>query len=153
MTDRLIYRTLVRLHPTKFREQHGDEMLCIFDESAPEESRHLLADGILSIGRQWVFHSGWWKLLVGATISSALLLGWAWSMNRDFDWSMRWGAQRGLLLMGSEKPVPHFSQLEFEREADQAVRMLAQSDHRQHKKARLNSDGTVRPATGSDNRE
>jgi hypothetical protein len=50
MTRRL-YILLLRLHPPTFRQRFGDEMLGIFDES-PEKTS-LLADGLVSLFRQW----------------------------------------------------------------------------------------------------
>lgn len=132
--NRRIYQTLICLHPATFREQHRDEMLCIFDESAPCESRPLIADAIRSIVRQWVFHSAWWRLLAGAGVSVALLLGLPYSMNRDFDWSMRWGAHHWSTAVAPEKPLSTLSQPEFAREAQEAVKILARdrrsSEHR-----------------------
>jgi Ca2+-binding EF-hand superfamily protein len=50
MTRRL-YILLLQLHPPAFRQRFGDEMLGIFDE-APEKTL-LLADGLVSLFRQW----------------------------------------------------------------------------------------------------
>lgn len=126
MTSRLIYRILIRLHPSNFREQHGDEMLCIFDESSPAEIRRLLADASLSIARQWVFHSAWWKFAAGAAISSLLVLACGYSTSRSFRWNLLWRAERHAdLLPLYGPPDPSFNEFEFEREAQQAARMLA----------------------------
>lgn len=48
---RQLYILLLRLHPPAFRQRFGDEMLGIFDES-PEKTP-LLADGLVSLFRQW----------------------------------------------------------------------------------------------------
>ncbi|MGA9885748.1 MAG: hypothetical protein WBQ34_18680 [Candidatus Acidiferrales bacterium] len=126
MTSRFIYRILICLHPSNFREQHGDEMLCIFDESAPLDTSRLLADASLSLARQWFFHSAWWKFAAGAAVSSLLVLACGYSASQSFRWSLLWGAQRQAdLLPLYGPPDPSFNEFEFEREAQQAVRMLA----------------------------
>src|SRR5258708_6291357 len=48
---RRIYILLLHMHPKIFKHRFGDEMLGIFDQS--EEKSSLLADGILSLLRQW----------------------------------------------------------------------------------------------------
>lgn len=127
MIPRLIYRILIRLHPRNFRELHGDELLCIFDESAPDELGCLLVDGMLSFARQWVIHSSWWKFLAGAAVSTVLVLACGYSISQSFNWSLVWGAQRHAdLLVLYPSPDPSFNAAEFESEAQQAVRMLAQ---------------------------
>jgi hypothetical protein len=66
---RILYRSLLRLHPNAFRRRFGAEMLCIFDEvAAGGETAALLADALVSLGRQWLFRSGAW-------IAIAALLG------------------------------------------------------------------------------
>jgi hypothetical protein len=57
---RLLYLWLLRLHPRAFRNRFAEEMLCIFDQilasQLGEERRaasRLLADGALSLVRQW----------------------------------------------------------------------------------------------------
>jgi hypothetical protein len=130
---RLIYRFLVALHPRDFRDRHGAEMLCVFDECvrgdecAPGEARTLLADGLVSLARQWTLHSGAWKLLAGGVISTFLILGWAYSVTRGLDYSINWAAERHakLLAMYPAPPVPALNQVEFQREAAQAVKILA----------------------------
>jgi hypothetical protein len=157
---RLIYRILIRLHPANFREQHGAEMLCIFDESAPQESRRLISDGLLSIIRQWFFNSGWWKLLAGAAVSSCLILGWAYSVTRGLDWSINWAAKRHAELLGlySEPPDHPLDELEFEREAQETVRILARyrqdAEDRRRAHRRPNASGpNVSSSPNFENRE
>jgi hypothetical protein len=74
------YRWLVRLHPRAFRERFGAEMLCVYDEANYRERPRLLADGVVSLARQWVARSGYW--IVGAAVLGALLqlavAGTAW---------------------------------------------------------------------------
>jgi len=67
---RSIYRLLLQLHPARFRRRFGEEMLLIFDESPNQAS--LLADGVLSLARQWLLRSGLWKWVLaslGATLT------------------------------------------------------------------------------------
>jgi hypothetical protein len=125
--SRFIYRFLVACHPPGFRDNHGDEMLCIFGERSPRETRALLADALFSLLRQWTFHSGAWKFLAGGAVSLLLVLGCGYSIARSFNWSQIWGAKRhaDLLAVYGEPPDPAFNEYEFEREAWQAVQMLA----------------------------
>ena len=63
---RSLYRSLLWLHPPAFRREFGGEMLWIFDEAAiTEGSGRLLADGVVSLFRQWMVGSGMWKVLAG----------------------------------------------------------------------------------------
>jgi uncharacterized membrane protein len=58
---RILYRSLLGLHPTVFRRRFAQEMLCIFDEVAAEgTTAALIADAFVSLGRQWLFRSGAW---------------------------------------------------------------------------------------------
>ena len=51
--SRLVYRLILRLHPTSFREEFGAEMLWIFEqEQQPGATVHLFFDGALSLLRQ-----------------------------------------------------------------------------------------------------
>jgi Ca2+-binding EF-hand superfamily protein len=51
---RFIYICLLRLHPQRFRQRFGDEMVYAFEQARGRWSAvMLLADGILSLGRQW----------------------------------------------------------------------------------------------------
>jgi hypothetical protein len=129
--SRLIYRILLRLHPSNFRNEHGGEMLCIFEESAPKETRRLIADALRSAIRQWLFHSGWWKFVAGAAVSALLVFACGYSISNAFNWSMLWDIHHhgDLLAFSGPAPDPFFNELEFEREAQQAVRMLAQYRH------------------------
>jgi hypothetical protein len=78
---RALYRCLLWMHPPFFRREFAGEMLWIYDEAA-QSSRvfPLFLDGFLSLARQWVLRSGYWKFataLLGAlfqvTIGGALL--------------------------------------------------------------------------------
>lgn len=50
---RLLYITLLRLHPRPFRERFGDEMLGIFDEHVESGRGALFVDALVSLLRQW----------------------------------------------------------------------------------------------------
>jgi hypothetical protein len=58
---RPLYRCLLRLHPPGFRRRFGDEMLSIFDQAAGKAAAFkLLADGLLSLARQWGLRPEFW---------------------------------------------------------------------------------------------
>ena len=62
MSSRSIYRFLLRLHPACFRQQYEDQMLWIFDESvASRGATSLLIDAFVSLVRQWLMRSGYWR--------------------------------------------------------------------------------------------
>lgn len=55
---RWLYIRLIRLHPDRFRQRFGEEMMSIFDESARQRSGwHLVIDAFVSMLRQWVLRS------------------------------------------------------------------------------------------------
>jgi hypothetical protein len=123
-----LYHALIALHPARFRDRFGDEMLCVFDEAGRDRARRLLADAVLSLLRQWLLRSNLWKTASGAVISSLLLCAWGNSMARGVDVSLarasRWHDRLAMnpWLGGREAP---FEEAEFEREAAQAVAILA----------------------------
>jgi hypothetical protein len=107
-----LYRWLVRLHPPKFRERFGAEMLCVYDEADSGERPHLVVDGLVSLVRQWVVGSGYW--IAGVAVLGALLqlavAGTAWigaarrALTRwlpDPSLSQDPSAQAGVLLLGA----------------------------------------------------
>lgn len=62
---RLLYLWLLRLHPAGFRERFAEEMLCIFDQTVASQAggdrraaSRLLADGVVSLVRQWTRVAG-----------------------------------------------------------------------------------------------
>lgn len=138
--NRLLYRLLLGLHPPHFRERFGDEMLCIFDESASRDMPELFVDGFTSLLRQWLLHSGVWKLGAGAVISSLLLSGWALAFTRSVTWSVYHGIGRRMALVGRQAPADQVRPVDmelFSREAAQAVAMLARfrrMEKRQHRR-------------------
>jgi hypothetical protein len=69
---RLLYRSILCLHPPAFRRRFGGEMLWIFDQAlASAGVPALLWDGLVSHGRQWLLRSGSW--LVGAAMAGAVI--------------------------------------------------------------------------------
>jgi hypothetical protein len=107
-----LYRWLVRLHPPAFRERYGAEMLCVYDEADCGERPRLLADGVISLVRQWVVRSRYW--IAGVAVLGALLqlavAGMAWlgaarpALTRwlpDSSLSQDPSAQGGVLLLGA----------------------------------------------------
>ena len=72
-----LYRTLVRAHPEAFREQFGEEMVWIFEETRQPA---LFYDALLSLARQWVLRSGAWTMAAGggmAFLVFAAIFGFA----------------------------------------------------------------------------
>jgi len=58
---RPLYRCVLRLHPPGFRKRFADEMLSIFDQTAGKLGEvKLLADGLLSLVRQWTLRPEFW---------------------------------------------------------------------------------------------
>jgi hypothetical protein len=69
---RLLYRGLLRMHPSAFRRQFAPEMLAIFEDTAVTEgAAALLFDAVISLLRQWLLRSGLWKAVV-AILGAAL---------------------------------------------------------------------------------
>ena len=69
---RTLYRGLVWLHPPVFRREFAGEMLWIYDETAQAGGvAPLFLDGFVSLARQWLLRSGYWK--VPAALAGALL--------------------------------------------------------------------------------
>jgi hypothetical protein len=126
---RFFYRTLIALHPPRFRERFGDEMLCVFDEAGRDRTVRLFADGALSLLRQWLVRSNLWKMAAGAAISSLLLCAWGNSMARGVDVSLARGLWQHERLIGKsslDARARPFDEAEFSREAAQAVAILAE---------------------------
>lgn len=58
---RFLYQGLLRLHPTAFRKRFAEEMQSIFDQVTERSARvRLLADGFLSLLRQWSLRPEVW---------------------------------------------------------------------------------------------
>ena len=73
---RFLYRCLLRLHPVSFRDQFAGEMLWIFDQAASYGLvGALVADGLISLARQWVLRAGAWKVAAGGLSSFLMIIG------------------------------------------------------------------------------
>ncbi|MFZ1142364.1 MAG: S41 family peptidase [Candidatus Sulfotelmatobacter sp.] len=58
---RPLYRCVLRLHPSGFCKRFADEMLSIFDHTPGKAAAvRLLADGLLSLARQWTLRPEFW---------------------------------------------------------------------------------------------
>lgn len=138
-----LYKWLIGLHPRAFRERHGAEMCCAFDDAAGKGTASLLLDGLTSLVRQWVFRSGAWKPAAGLAISAIFIFAWA------FVTSTSYADRVGRALIENEAkarartPLNH---AEFNEEAAQAVAMLAR--FRRADELRVQS----RPASRTDSR-
>jgi hypothetical protein len=72
---RLLYRSLLRLHPAAFRERYASEMLWLFDEGAGSlGAPTFLADGVVSLARQWLVRSNAWTMAAGG-LGAFVLIG------------------------------------------------------------------------------
>jgi len=125
---RSLYHALIELHPARFRDRFGDEMLCVFDEAGRDRAPRLFADAVLSLLRQWLLRSNLWKMASGAVISSVLLGAWGNSTARGVDLSLARGSRSHHRLAMNpwlgDREAP-LDKAEFEREAAQAVAILA----------------------------
>jgi hypothetical protein len=62
MSSRSLYHFILRLHPAHFRSKFEDQMLWVYDESvASRGAASLLLDALVSLVRQWVLRSGYWR--------------------------------------------------------------------------------------------
>ena len=116
---RFLYRCLIWLHPRAFRERFGDEMLCAFDEAVHAGIAPFFADGFVSLARQWLFRSGLWRLVIGAAATALLIVTYAHSEAKS---------ERKQLIahqLFEARQVRPVDKVEFNREAAQAVAMLA----------------------------
>ena len=69
--SRLLYRLLLWLHPHEYREKFAKEMVWVFDRLRSRRGvMSLLADGAISLVRQWFIGVGLWKPLVGLVLAS-----------------------------------------------------------------------------------
>jgi hypothetical protein len=141
--SRLPYRCLVRLHPRAFRERFGDEMLCVFDETAPAGAAALFVDACVSLARQWLLRSGLWRWAVGAGVTALLIVGYAHS---EANWQRQQAIARALAKAKAARP---FDKAEFNREAAAAVAMLARYREGDKKRSRRVHPQSVTPEEAS----
>jgi triphosphoribosyl-dephospho-CoA synthetase len=135
--NRSLYRLLVRLHPQRFREQFGEEMISIFEQSHPSESTTLIADGIVSLLRQHVVRSNLWKRAAGAAISALVICGWAYSMGQSMEASLIAEFERAMKLQWAPPAVgTQLDKTEFQRETASAVAILGRIGKKQERERR-----------------
>jgi hypothetical protein len=146
---RFLYRALIALHPPCFRERFGDEMMCVFDEAGRERTVRLFADGALSLLRQRLLRSNLWKMAAGVAISGLMLLAWgnamAYGVNVSLMRGSRWHERRAMNPRLGE-PANPFDQVEFSREAAQAVTILAEIRKTEAQKQRSQQNGAAHAA-------
>jgi hypothetical protein len=90
-----LYRFVVRLHPSEFRDRFGDEMLCIFDEAAiASGSATFILDGCCSLVRQWLRRAQVWKWAAAALGGVITLVA---GFGSFLPWQKMWAALRTAL--------------------------------------------------------
>ena len=128
---RRIYIRLLWWHPARFRSRFGDEMLADFDNASDErDQRSLIADGVVSLFRQWIWRPHHAPVQAAApskhvlfqtiedhklaptTILNASVLSTALLCTAIFAIG-RGGANRPLFIMGAIHPRPGL--LSFDR--------------------------------------
>jgi hypothetical protein len=75
---RLLYRTLLALHPSAFRNAYAGEMLWIFDQVQKEQIGPLLTDGCVSLARQWAFRTNVWTMPTALACALLQMGGFLW---------------------------------------------------------------------------
>jgi hypothetical protein len=82
---RILYECLLLMHPPAFRREFTAEMLCIYDEAAGSPGAcYMILDGFVSLARQWLLRSGFWKLAVAVLGAGVQVTagGFGWIMLR-----------------------------------------------------------------------
>lgn len=73
---RLFYKCVLLLHPPGFRKRFAAEMLSIFDHASRKRAAlMLLADGVLSLARQWTLRPEFWTEVPPAEAQQAVTEG------------------------------------------------------------------------------
>ncbi len=88
---RAVYRSLICMHPSEFREHFAEEMLWIFDECSQGQHFGLLTDCFASLIRQWVLRSGLWKLGAASMVSILLTFSCVYSLQASLAAAFRRG--------------------------------------------------------------
>lgn len=86
---RILYECLLLMHPPAFRREFTAEMLCIYDEAAGSRGAcYMILDGFVSLARQWLLRSGFWKLAVAVLGAGVQVTagGFGWIMLRHVQW-------------------------------------------------------------------
>jgi hypothetical protein len=83
---KFFYGLFVSLHPRAFRERFAAEMTLNFEEAGAERSGRLVFDCFVSLLRQWLLHSGLWKLVLAVAIAflQLMAIGPAWHTRGRF---------------------------------------------------------------------
>jgi hypothetical protein len=72
---RFLYSAVLRAHPPYFRRRFSDEMQAIFDQAGSKLSRaQLLADAVISLGRQWTLRPQFWEEPAAVTAEGSTTL-------------------------------------------------------------------------------
>jgi enterochelin esterase family protein len=123
---RLLYQFLVLLHPLGFREQFGDQMVCIFDESAGRKTLPLLGDGLVSLIRQWLLRSSMWKFATGAVFSGLQMVCLGCSLGVAIGEVRSYWLESAIL--GGPRIVCVYTPPEYDPHAEGGYRLLVLSD-------------------------
>lgn len=123
---RLLYRCLILLHPSWFKDQFGDEMLCIFDESPQRETLPLLGDGLVSLIRQWLLRSRVWKFAAGAFLSGLLIVCFGYSLEVPIGKVQSYRLESAVL--GSARTICVYTPPNYDQRAKSGYRLLVLSD-------------------------
>lgn len=75
---RLLYRTLLALHPSAFRNAYTGEMLWIFDQVQRAGCAPLFADGCVSLARQWACRTNIWTVPTAVACAFLQMGGFMW---------------------------------------------------------------------------
>ena len=79
---RLLYKLLLQLHPSTFRQRFATEMLWVFDRASESGEDHgLLLDGLISLGRQWLLLSEFWTLMTAVLVAGGQFMAAAWILS------------------------------------------------------------------------
>lgn len=115
-------------------------MLSAFDQGGEPGGVAYAFDGCTSLARQWLLRSGLWRWAVGAGVTALVIVGYA-NSEAKFE-RQRSKAQE----LADAKRVHPLDKAEFNREAAQAVAMLARLRETDKKRShRANSLEPVPP--------
>lgn len=123
---RLLYRFLILLHPSGFKDQFGAEMLSVFDESVGRPTLPLLSDGLVSLLRQWLLRSRMWKFAAGAFLSGLSIVCTGSSLGFAMGKIQSYRVESASL--GSERTVCVYTPPGYDSHAKDGYRLLVLSD-------------------------
>jgi hypothetical protein len=97
---RFLYQCVLRAHPPRFQERFADQMLSIFDETEGGlATAKLLADGILSLLRQWTLRPEFWKEPAIAATPNGVPLFQTFESNKPRTQALLFGAFLSILVL------------------------------------------------------